>query len=89
MKKIEDINLSDIVGGIITKIEFSHRPKSSLNDGNVSYTIDQGVIRITLDGGLRLYFSNSEWGSMDIRVDDFDRYNDFCDYTQDDIEDRL
>jgi hypothetical protein len=89
MKKIEDINLSDLIGAQITKVEFSHKPESSLSNGEVSYSIDQGVVRLTLSNGLRLYFPNSEWGSMDIRVDDFDRYNNYIDYTQDDVGDKL
>jgi hypothetical protein len=89
MKSIQDIDLSDIIGNKITKIEFSRKPGSSFGNNEISYSIDQGVIRLTLDNGMRLYFSNSEWGSMDIRLDDFDRYNDYVDYTQDDIEDKL
>lgn len=89
MKSIQNINLSDVVGNKITKIEFSHKPESSFRDGEISYSIDQGSIRLTLDNGMRLYFPNSEWGSMDIRLDDFDRYNSYIDYTQEDIEGKL
>jgi hypothetical protein len=89
MKPIRDINLSDIVGNKILKIEFSHKPESSYRDGELSYSVDQGVVRLTLDNGMKLSFPNSEWGSMDVRLDDFDRYNDYVDYTQEDIEDKL
>lgn len=94
-KEIADLDLSDIIGGKIEKIEFSQRPESSYNDspydgeGSIYYSVNGGDIQITLNNGLVLRFGNSEWGGMQVLSAKSKCDNDFKDYTQEDIEDKL